>query len=170
MNSSEFLCVGKIVGIHGIRGTVRVYSHSGDIAEFSQGNTLFLRAPKGDERVFTIEWCKPHGRHFLLGALELDSREQAAAVVGYDLFALRASLPPLEDDTYYWEDLIGLAVFDQKTLLGRITSIIPTPGNDVYVVTDADTGKETMVPALKSVVGHIDLAAGTMEVTLPEFL
>jgi len=170
MDRSESLCVGRIVGVHGIRGTLRVYSHSGDMAEFSQDNRLFLKGPRGDERVCTIEWCKPHGRHFLLGAADIESREQAQAVVGYELFVLRADLPPLASDTYYREDIIGLTVFDGPTLLGRVVSIFATPSNDVYVVADAKTGEETMLPAIKSIIEQIDLEAGAMRVHLPEML
>ena len=170
MNSRESLSVGEVVGVHGIRGTLKVYSHSGDIADFAQGSSLVLKGRKGDERICTIAWCKPHGRHFLLAVAEIDSPEQAGAAVGSELFASRADLAPLEDDTYYWEDIIGLAVFSGEILLGRLVSIIPTPGNDVYVVADEKTGEEVMVPAIKSVIERIDLETGTMRVNLPDFL
>lgn len=170
MNSRESLSVGKVVGVHGIRGTLRVYSHSGDIAEFAKGNSLFLKGQKGDERICTIAWCKPHGRHFLLAVAEINTPEQAEAAVGSELFVSRSDLPALEADTYYWEDIVGLAVFAQGTLLGRVVSIITTPGNDVYVVADVKTGEEIMIPAIKSVIEQIDLAAGTMQVILPDTL
>ncbi|MFZ5564436.1 MAG: ribosome maturation factor RimM [Thermodesulfobacteriota bacterium] len=168
MNRRESLSVGKVVGVHGIRGTLRIYSHSGDIADFEQGARLVFKSPKGDERICTIAGCKPHGRHFLLDVAEIRGRDQAEAAVGADLLVSRADLPDLETDTYYWDDIIGLSVFDGDVPLGRVVSIIPTPGNDVYVVADAGTGREVMVPAVKSVIRQIDLGAGTMRVRLPD--
>ena len=81
----------------------------------------------------------------------------------------RTLLPELASDTYYWADLIGLSVYTtQGDYLGRLTSILPTGSNDVYIVRTED--RETLVPALASVVCSVDLANQTMRVKLPEGL
>ena len=80
----------------------------------------------------------------------------------------RAQMPPLEDGSYYWCDLIGSAVYDDEQYIGTLESIIPTGSNDVYVVTDGE--KETLVPALASVVREVDVNRKRMRVTLPEGL
>jgi 16S rRNA processing protein RimM len=57
-------------------------------------------------------------------------------------------------------------------MLGRVVSVIPTPGNDVYVVRGEGCGqpRETLVPAVGDVILGIDLEGGTMTVDLPEGL
>jgi 16S rRNA processing protein RimM len=81
----------------------------------------------------------------------------------------KSRLPDLEDGSYYWSDLIGLAVQTvDRQPLGTLSSIFRTGSNDVYVVRAGDD--ETLIPALASVVKAVDLENGTMTVALPEGL
>jgi 16S rRNA processing protein RimM len=85
----------------------------------------------------------------------------------------RSSLPPLEEDTHYWIDLIGLSVFTtDRECLGRITDVIATGANDVYVVTTPEgyPVKEILLPAIASVILEVDVAGQEMVVQLPEGL
>ena len=62
-----------------------------------------------------------------------------------------------------------MEVFTQDgVFLGRLESILPTGSNDVYVVRQAD--RETLVPALASVVRRVDTDRRRMEVALPDGL
>ena len=81
----------------------------------------------------------------------------------------KSRLPALEEGTYYWSDLIGLDVHaTDGRFLGKIASIFRTGSNDVYVTRDED--RETLIPALVSVVKSVDLETGRMTVDLPEGL
>ena len=85
----------------------------------------------------------------------------------------RVALPELEEGSYYWCDIIGLAVFTtDEQYIGRVESIISTGSNDVFMVKDLDKGddNETLIPALESVVLEIDFEHKTMRVALPEGL
>jgi 16S rRNA processing protein RimM len=109
----------------------------------------------------------------LLAIKGIGTRDQAQALIGADILIERTRLPELEDDAYYWSDLIGLSVFsEQGEFLGKVTTIMRTGSNDVYVVQDRSDGKtrETLVPALKWVVVEVNLEQGTMHVNLPEGL
>ena len=76
----------------------------------------------------------------------------------------------MESGSHYWTDIIGLSVYRADgNYLGRITSILPTGSNDVYIVSD-EKNKETLIPALESVVREIDLKNNRMQVQLPEGL
>jgi 16S rRNA processing protein RimM len=103
-------------------------------------------------------------------ALEgVGDRETAETLVGSRLYVDKTTLPELEEGTYYWFELIGLAVHTtQGAYLGTLAAVVPTGSNDVYVVRNGDD--EVLVPALASVVQKIDRAAGRMEVTLPDGL
>ncbi|MDY6825007.1 MAG: ribosome maturation factor RimM [Thermodesulfobacteriota bacterium] len=167
----DYLSVGKITGVHGVKGNIKVLSHSGDPSDFKAGLHLLARCGNGHTYTCTVRWCKPHGRHFLLSFKEIDDRTGAGSLAGCELFALRTDLPALDADTYYWEDILGLAVYDSdRGLLGHVRNIIPTGSNDVYEVVDADTGKDCLIPALQSVIRKIDLEEGVIYVYLPEEL
>ena len=173
MAENGFLPMGKIVGAHGVRGTLKVHSYAESFSVFKPGNSIRLRCPTGEIRHYTTEWVKPHNRILLLCVEEVRNRDEAEALIGSEILIEKASLPELEEGTYYWTDLIGLSVFSvQGEYLGQLTSIISTGSNDVYIVKNRDAVKdeEICVPALESVVVAVDLERKTMKVDLPEGL
>jgi 16S rRNA processing protein RimM len=96
-------------------------------------------------------------------------RDQAEALIGAELFIPETELPELDEDIYYWFELIGLEVYTtEEEYLGRIASIMATGSNDVYVVSNKK--KEVLIPALESVVVEINLEHKRMRVNLPEGL
>lgn len=174
MKKNGFLSIGKIVGVHGLKGTIKVYSYADEpLSVFKPGALIIARNTKGLEKTYVIEWAKPHKRTILLSLKGVRSCSLAETLIDSELFIEKAKLPELEDGTYYWFDIIGLSVFtiDEK-YLGCVESIIRTGSNDVYVVKDPNKNKdnEVLIPALKSVVLAIDLERKIMRVDLPEGL
>jgi len=170
---SDILPIGKIVGVHGIAGNVKVYSYAESLSVFKPGTLLLARHDQGGEKTYSIQWVKPHARTVLLSLKGIESRAQAEALVGSALFIEKKSLPKPEDGDYYWFDIIGLSVYTVAgECIGRVASIMPTGSNDVYVVKGSVGGrpKETLIPALASVVVSIDLEKKIMQVDLPEEL
>jgi 16S rRNA processing protein RimM len=169
MGKEDFLPMGKVVGTHGIQGTLKVYSDSGSWSLFESGSSIFIQNHDGDVNSWQIKWARPHKRFMLLSLEGVSTLEQAQSFKGARFLVDKAALPQLEEGAYYWFDLIGLRVFSMDgSLLGKIESIIETGSNDVYVVRDGN--RETLVPALTKVVKAVDLESKTMQVDLPEGL
>ena len=175
MEPDGVVLIGKIVGAHGLNGTSKVLSYAESASIFTPDSSIILRQPEGSEHPYVILWAKPHSRCILLALEGITDRDQAENLIGSDLLIPRTSLPELEDGTYYWFELIGLAVYTTEgRLVGRLMSILPTGSNDVYVVRpdDADPkgNDDVLIPAIESVVTEIDLEGGVMRVDLPEEL
>ena len=161
--------IGKIVGVHGVKGTVKIHSYAESLEIFEPGASIALCHSDGSEEFFEIDWIKPHSRGALLALKNVKHRDQAKTLIGADLQIEKTKLPELETGVYYWYDLIGLKVFTHNNrYLGRLESIIETGANDVYVVKNED--REVLVPALDSIVHLIDLDSGIMRVELPDGL
>ncbi len=56
-------------------------------------------------------------------------------------------------------------VTDTGEVLGTLTDVLPSGGNDIYVVQQGQ--REVLIPCLKSVVKSIDLSQKRIEVVLP---
>lgn len=169
MPDPRFILIGRILGPHGIAGSLKLASYAESLDAFATGRPVLAVSPDGDETLFEIAWVKAQGRGALLGLEGVATRRQAEALAGCDLFLEKAALPPLEEGTYYWADLIGIEVYSMEgLLLGRIESIFQTGSNDVYVVKLAD--RELLLPALRSVVKSVDLEARRMQVEIPNGL
>jgi len=165
--------VGKIVGTHGIKGVIKVYSYAESLAIYKAGRFLATRTPDGYWKRYKILWAKPHKKVILLSLSEICDINLAKTLAGAEIFIKKDVLPDLEDGTYYWFDLIGLDVYSAcNNYLGQINSIIPTGSNDVYVVRNSSKlqNTEVLVPAIESVVKSIDLKSKIMRVDLPEGL
>lgn len=173
MEKKGFLPVGKIVGAHGVKGNIKVHSYAESLSVFEQGSPILIASAKGFEKILTIKWVKPHGRVVLLSLKGIENRNLAKTLIGSELFVKRDSLPKLVEGSYYWFDIIGLAVFtNDEKYIGRVESVIPTGSNDVYVVKDThkDRDNEILIPAIEPVVLKIDLGQKKMIVDLPEGL
>ena len=171
MVKEDFLLIGKITGAHGIKGTSKAFFYSESLSAIESDVLILLKNHEGLEKTYEIRWVKPHGRGFLLSLKGISYREEAKALIGSDLFIKKEKLSQLEDDTYYWFDIIGLDVYTvEDKYLGCIESIIPTGSNDVYVVKDEAGNSEILIPALESVVKKIDFNSNIMQVDLPEGL
>lgn len=169
VNGTDFIPIGKIVGLHGVRGMMRVWSYAESPSIFEAGRSFPLRKPTGEEAVCKVASAQPHKRGLLISLEGVTDRSEAEKFLDAEFLIGKSELPETEADTYYWADLIGLSVFDAAhNYLGKIDSILETGSNDVYVVKDGD--RETLVPALESVVTLVDPEKGIMKVDLPEGL
>jgi 16S rRNA processing protein RimM len=89
------------------------------------------------------------------------TREAADALTGRYLAG-----PPrsLDEGTWFWDDLVGLRVEDAAGQdIGELMEVFRAGGNEVYRV--VGPGGERLVPALRSAVARIDVAAGVMVLT-----
>jgi len=171
-NKSDLIPIGKIIGVHGIKGILKVISYSESPFLFKPDSSVLLKKSDNHEVFHKVEWVKPHKHNFLMCLKEITDCNKAEELIGVEFFIEKTNLPELEEGTYYWTDLIGLSVFAMENsaeiFIGHIESIIPTGSNDVYVVKNGE--KETLVPALESVIISVDLEEKIMRVNLPEGL
>jgi 16S rRNA processing protein RimM len=163
-----YLAVGKVVGVHGVRGEVKVELMTDYPERFQPGARL--KVGGGDEAVSAeIETARPHKGLMLVKFKSVPDRNGAELLRGKLLLIPEAEAMPLGEDENYAHDLVGLTVVtsDGRTL-GKLTEILYTGANDVYVVAGPDG--EVLIPALRDVVLKVDLGAGEMTVALPEGL
>jgi len=162
----EYLVIGQVLAPRGLKGEVRVAI----ITDFPDRFALLDHVYLGPEHIlFKLERFRRHKQWALLKFAGLDTRESVEKLRGLSVEIPIAQAMPLGQDEYYEHQLIGLEVWstDQR-LLGRVTEIIFTGSNDVYVV--QGEGKELLIPALKDVVLEINLEKGRMIAQLVEGL
>ena len=169
VNPKGYVLIGKIVGIHGIKGTNKFKSYAESLSVFYPGQSILICDSQNRETRVEVNWVKAHTRTPLISLKGVTDRERAEELIDAELFIPKTELPELDEDTYYWFELIGSEVYTTEgDYLGRVTSILPTGSNDVYVV--KNNKQEVLIPALESVVLDIDLKLKRMRVDLPEGL
>lgn len=166
--SSRFVILGRISGLYGVKGWVKVHSHTSPPANVLEYTNWYLHID-GSWREFQLETGRVHGKGIVAKLVDFDDRDQAAGLVHTDIAVTRDQLPDTDKSGYYWTDLEGLLVrtvdgFD----LGRLDRLFETGSNDVMVV---EGERQRLVPYIDvDVVKAVDLAAGVITVDWdPEF-
>lgn len=114
----------------------------------------------GDSDPTTITAAESGGRSLVLYLASLATRDAAEAAAGRYLEAVTQDLPA---GTYYWDQLVGLQVFEPDgSAVGELVDVFRAGGNEVYRVVGGN--RERLVPALRSVVLEVDLDKGRMTV------
>jgi 16S rRNA processing protein RimM len=171
--SKQTIVMGEVLGLHGVRGVLKVRSFA-ESSEIFNPNSLIAVGPiEGEKESYRVLWSKPHKKALLVALEGIGDYDSAEALVGSYLHVDKDRLPTLEDGTYYWFELIGLDVYaDENKFLGKVDAIFPTGSNDVLVVKDirGDSSNEVLIPALPEVVLSVSVAERIIRVKLPEGL
>lgn len=148
------LLCGKIVNTHGLRGEVKVLPYT-DSADFFQN---IKKVYQKDGTALTIVSYRPQKGALLFRFREIDTPEKAEALRNQELFVARKDAPPLPKGRFYIVDILGLTVVcDDGRVLGKVTEVLATGKNDVYVVKGE---KEYLIPVIDEVVLDINPPAG----------
>jgi len=156
------IAIGDIVGVHGVRGEVRLRPYNAQTEALADVGRLFILEGT-TVRELEVEQVRPHGRVWLVRFAGVNTPEQARALSGVAAAVPEADLPALEAGQFYCYQLIGLQVADDGgAVLGRVADVLATGANDVLVV-DAARG-ELLIPMIDAVVVEVDFAAGRIVV------
>ena len=125
--------LGRISGVHGLSGEVKLWLHNPASAWLLEPRVLKLRSPRGEERQVHIEARRGSGRRVRARIDGVQDRAQARALMGWELLVRRAALPPAEEGSWYHFDLLGKSVWTlDGRQLGRLTEIHQAGSVDVW--------------------------------------
>lgn len=160
-DNDDIIIAGQLGGPYGVRGWIKVVSHT-DTKENLLSMLPWMLKIKGNWQACDVEDAKVHGKGLIAKIKGIDSPEQAKTFVNTPLAIYASQLPELGDDEYYWQDLIGLHVYnEQDQYFGTIKTLIETGANDVMQVMG---DRERLIPYIDDVVLGVDLCEGRMQV------
>lgn len=145
MAEPRLVPVGRIVGVFGIKGWVKVFSDTDPPDNILSYSPWYVRREAHWQPLAVAEG-QTHGKGILVRLEGCEDRDQAGQWVGCDIAVERSQLTDLPAGEYYWIDLVGLDVFNQQGIrLGNVSHLFATGSNDVVVVKDTN-GKEQWIP------------------------
>ena len=153
----QFIEAGEIVTIHGIKGEVKVLpwlDSPEDLCDFDRCRI--------DGKEFEIEQCRVQKTCNLVKFAGIDTMEAAQAMRGKRIELYREDI---DDEVIFAAELIGMEVFCDGELIGKIKEVLDYPGNSVYVIKGA---REYMIPAVKEFILSTDMEKNEMQVKLIE--
>lgn len=145
MAEPRLIPIGRIVGVFGVKGWVKVFSDTDPPDNILQYSPWYIQK-HGQWTPTSVVNIKSHGKGFIAQLEHCSDRDQAMTLMGSDIAVTRSQLPPLPPGEHYWVDLEGFDVMNQQQrLLGTVSHFFATGANDVMVVKDAQ-GKESWIP------------------------
>ncbi len=168
-SDEKFVLLGKIVGVHGVRGELKLESYTEPRAQIFSYRPWLMRSAAGEK---IVDECRgrTQGKGLVAELPGIADRDAAVALVGTEIWVTRSVLPAPKPGEYYWSDLEGLEVVTvEGVVLGQVSHLVATGANDVLVVKDAK--RERLIPFLfGQYVTNVDFDAGRLTVDWdPEF-
>jgi 16S rRNA processing protein RimM len=154
--------VGKVSGIYGVRGWVKVLSDTRP-EENILSYTPWLLGRDGNWETRGVLEGTRHGKGLIARLEGMTDRDTARLFVGSTIALYRDQMPALPEGQYYWCDLIGMDVVNRGGIkLGQVSEIRETGANDVLVI---EGDQRHLIPLLMDrYVMDIDMPANRMTV------
>lgn len=157
------ITVGRLHGAFGVRGEVKLESHTAPEKAIARYQPWILRDARGTERVCDGVKVREGVKGLIAQLPGVEDRDAADALRGVEVLVPRSALPPPAPGEYYWVDLEGLRVLNQDGVdFGTVSHLFNNGANDVLV---ARGERERMIPFVQpDFITAVDFDAGLVRV------
>ncbi len=154
MSGASEILIGRIVKTSGIKGYVKIHMFTDNPTDVNDFPKLF----DDNKREYKVERIiSAKGSTVTLKLSGIESINEAQKLVGTDLFIDRSDLEELDDNSYYYSDLIGLDIyFEDETKYGTIVDIVNYGASDIVEIKEIGTGKLVMYPFTEEFIKKVD--------------
>ena len=164
----SMLQVGVISSIHGVHGEVKVFPTTSDPNRYKKLKEVVLNTGK-EEIILKITGVKFFKQFVIVKFDGYDNPDDIVKFKGQPIYVTRENAVKLNKDEYFIADLIDIDVYENDQHIGKITDVIETGANDVYVILE-DNGNELLLPAIKQCIELVDIDERRMDVHVLEGL
>ena len=168
----KYLDIGRVIGLHGVRGKVKVAAFSGDPSGVLAAKTLRLAGGRGmapgavgEYEVTTVQRA---GGCAVFSFKGIDTVEAAEPLVKAVVSVRQEDLPSLPEDEFYWIDAVGCIVVDEAgAKLGEVVAVEPGAAYD-FLVVRRPGGEDGYLPVVAAFIRKVDTAARRVIASPPE--
>ncbi len=169
-NDLEYIEIAKIINTHGIKGYVKVNAYTEDLYDIRKYENLYLLKNNMLEQV-EIEKLTTLNGYVLIKFKNIENIYEAEKLKNISIYVSKEERNiknPIEDnDEYYISDLIGIDVYENEKLIGKLIDVIES-STDIYVIERLDKNKKNniLIPAHKNFIENINIEKKEMHVKL----
>ncbi|MFI3172009.1 MAG: ribosome maturation factor RimM [Eubacteriales bacterium] len=165
----DLLQVGVISSTHGIRGEVKVFPTTDDVARFKKLKQVILDTGK-QHLLLEIEGVKFFKQFAILKFKGIDNINDIEKYKGMSLLVTREHAVKLKKDEYFIADMIGMTVVTEDGQeFGMLDDVMQTGANDVYEIKSKEHGV-VLFPAIKECILDINIEEKKMTVHIMDGL
>ena len=162
MNNKSYVIIGKISGLYGVHGGLKVFSYTSPRERIFSYRPWLLKVGTAWSPRDVLSG-KGQGKGLVVFLEGVTDRDMASSLLGVDIAVTREQLPQLPAGEFYWSDLFDMEVIDQSgRLLGKVVDMQETGANDVLVVQGE---QKFMLPwVMDDIVKQVDIDKGRIYV------
>lgn len=159
----DLVLVGHVTGAYGIQGWVRIRPYSSDGDALLSAKTWWLDKPELHD--VDMLQSKLHNDEVVARLVGVSGRDAAEALKGATVQIRRSHFPALDNDEFYWVDLIGLAVVNERgEHLGVVGDLMDNGAHPILrveqpVAEGEKPAPELLIPFVDQFVKTVDQAA-----------
>lgn len=146
METKDCFLLGYVSKIFGFKGEVILFIDADDSQRYLEMESVFVN--KGNKLIpFFIDKIQAHSKqnHFIAKFQDINNEEQAAILVGAELYLPLSMLPKLSGKQFYYHEVIGYTINDENFgMLGKVEDIIDMTSNPIFQVSRGN--KEVLLP------------------------
>ena len=158
----QYLRIGKIISLHGIKGEVKIFPTTDDIRRFDDLKEFYILtsddandAEFENVETFTSEGAKYIKNTCILKIKNFNKIEESTKLIGKNIYVKRDNAVPLEKDEYYVMDLIGAKAYLVNDCIGNVKDVMKSKYYSLLVIDY--NNKELLVPMVSDYVENVDV-------------
>lgn len=178
MRAERLVTLGRVAGVFGIQGWIRVQSYTRPAANIGHYRRWWLAGKDGRQVDLLLAGFREHGNGVVAQLANADGRaiedrDVAASWIGAEIRVRRADMPPPPEGQVYWVDLIGLQVHNVEGIhLGVVEDVSSNGAQDILVLRYAgvEGSQERLIPFVRGpIVKTVDLEQGLVVDWQPDY-
>ena len=155
----KYICIGKMVNTHGIKGEVRILSNfKYKDKVFVKDMSIYIGKNKDKEIINTY---RPHKQFDMITMVGYSNINQVLKYKGELVYINKEDLK-LNKDEYLDEDLINLRVIINNLVVGRVRRVEIYPKQSFLVVKTEK--KDCLIPYVSDIIEEINFKEGFIRI------
>ena len=166
MKKDDCYSLGKVTQPPGVKGEVKVWLDVDEPDYYAELDSVLLDM-KGQLVPFFIDEITIRGKKSIARFEGMKTWEDTQTIIGCDMYLPLSQLPQLEDDQYYYHEIIGYDILDNETknVYGQVNSVVEGSGQDLLTMLIGES--EVLIPVTDDIVVGVNKIEKQLFVDLP---
>ena len=146
-SEKDLICIGVVAGVHGLKGAVKIKSFMENQEDILSFGPVFDSTFRDSYKITLV--CK-NKKGIVAHLSGIEDRNAAESIKGLELYIPREVLPELNEDEFYYHDLVGLDVDDlEDNRIGKVITVDNFGAGDIIEVSLVGGGTKMFTMSLK---------------------
>lgn len=167
-DKDKYFQLGRVVKVHGYKGELVILLDTDNPEEYANIEALFLNID-GSLVPFWITSIRINENLAVVNLDDITEKESAIRLLKKEVFLPIQDLQILEDNDFYFHEIIGFSVHDKKHgNIGMVADVLERPEQELIRILKGET--EILIPLTDDMIRKVDRKKKTLHISTPDGL